>query len=106
MIRRMLRAAAMNGQVYRELRDDPTATVQALGVVLLGSLAIALAGVLGYVREEGIGVYTLVLIRSLSAAIAGWIIASLVPYLIGGRVLRRSVTFTSILRIIGFANDA
>ncbi len=104
MFRRMVRAALFNADVYRELRDDPTATLQAFAVILLGSAALILALILGQLRDHGIGVYIEAFTGVLSSGIVGWFMVSLLFYLVGRRFLRRMITLPSLLRTIGFAN--
>ena len=104
MFRRMVRAALFNAGVYRELRDDPTATLQAFGVISLGSAALILALILGQVQDQGIGAYALVFTSVFSAGIVGWVIVSLLSHLVGARLLRKDVTLPSMLRTIGFSN--
>lgn len=104
MFRRMVRAALFNAGVYRELRDDPTATLQAFAVILLGSITLILVLVLGPLRSHGIGAYIVVFTSVLSSGIVGWFLVSLLFYVVGGRLLRRKITLPSLLRTTGFAN--
>ena len=104
MFRRMVRAALFNAGVYQELRDDPTATVQAFAVILLGSIALILVLVLGPLRSHGVGAYVEAFTGVLSAGIAGWFMVSLFSYLVGVRLLGRKITLPSLLRTVGFAN--
>ena len=104
MFRRMVRAALFNAAVYRELRDDPTATLQAFAVILLGSAALVLALVFGQLRDHGTGVYIEAFTGVLSSGIVGWFLVSLLFYLVGRRFLLRKITLPPLLRTIGFAN--
>ena len=104
MFQRMIRAARLDGTLYQELRDDPTATIQAFGVVMLIGSARALAemaavgGGLGFVGQLQIVTW------GLSSALVGWVVLSLMAYYGGSRVLRKTLTFPLLLRTIGFAS--
>ncbi len=103
MIGRILRAARFDARLYEELQTDPTATVQAFGVILLGGLSLGFAGVFGFYGQEGMGTQAVVLARTLTATLAGWVVLSLLGLLVG-QLLKKSATFPSMLRAIGFAN--
>ncbi len=103
LIGRILRAARFDGRLYQELQADPTATVPALAVVLLSGLSLGLAGVLGYYAQESLVTQAGVLIRSLAATLAGWVVLSLLMDL-AAQFMKKSATFPSMLRAIGFAN--
>jgi hypothetical protein len=75
---RMLRAAKLDRAVYEEVENDRTATGQALGVVVLASVATGIgltAGVNGIV----IGLVAGVLAWALWAALIYWIGAKMLP---------------------------
>ncbi|MSQ22224.1 MAG: hypothetical protein EXR53_02805 [Dehalococcoidia bacterium] len=103
MIGRMLRAARFDARLYQELQADPTATVQALAVVLLSGLSLGIAGVIGFYGQEGLGAQSLVLTRTITAALAGWVVLSLLGLLVG-QLLNKPIAFPALLRAIGFAN--
>ena len=104
LVSRMVRAALLDGWLYSELRDDPTATLQAFTVMLLGGLAIAVALIIGVTWGDGLGTQLYVLTRSISAALVGWVITSLFALWVGKRLLSRPITLPIVLRAIGFAN--
>jgi hypothetical protein len=99
LIGRILRAARFDAQLYEELQADPTATVQALGVILLSGLSLGFAGILGFYGQESLGTQVGVLAKTLTGTLAGWVVLSLL-----GQFLRKPATFPSMLRAIGFAN--
>jgi len=103
VLKRMLRAARFDASLYRELQEDPVATVQALGVVLLTALSLALAGVLGFHRGEGALVQAEVAARAFAATVAAWVLVSLLAYLVGRGFLHRDTVLPALLRAIGFA---
>ena len=104
MIQRMIRAARLDGTLYQELQDDPTATIQAFVVVILSGTSIALALIAGFAQEEGLGAQIMVLTSSVSAAIVAWVVVGLLASMVGRRLLGRAVTLPIMLRAIGFAN--
>ena len=103
MIQRMVRAARLDSRVYQELHDDPLATVQALWVVLLGGVALVLGEIVESPASRSFAGHLLFLTLTLASAVIEWVVLSLLAYWVA-RLLRRTVTFFSMLRIIGFAS--
>ena len=103
MIKRMARVMIFDGQLYEDVREGQTATLEALAVVILGGMSIALGLILGVASENDLAGRGVILFRSLSAAIAGWMAVSLLAMVIG-RLLRRKTTLTHTLRAVGYAN--
>ena len=104
MIRRMLRAAYFDGRVYQELPADPTATLQAFSVVLLGGISLGLGLSLGFFQQGGLFTYIWVMTKALTAVLAVWVILGLFGYILGLGALHRAITFPTMLRALGFAN--
>ncbi|MEE8442741.1 MAG: YIP1 family protein [Dehalococcoidia bacterium] len=104
MIQRMIRAARLDGRVFEEVRDDPTATSQALWVILLGGFALALGGIIGFGTDISLTKRLLVLVLTLSSAVVEWSVVSLLASWIGRLLLGRIITFQSMLRVLGFAS--
>ena len=96
---RMLRAAMLDATVYEEVEADPSATWQAVGVVVLSSLCAGIgSGVEGGI--QGIIVWTLV-------ALIGWYVWAYRMYVIGTRILPEAQTESNpgeLLRTIGFSS--
>lgn len=103
MIQRMIRAALLDGRMYLELRYDTTATKQALWVMVIVGIALAVGG-MRVAAKGGFGAQVQVFALSLSSVVVEWAVLSLLAYLIGKWLLRRTATFPSLLRTIGFAN--
>ncbi len=103
MIKRMARVLIFDGQLYEEVREGQTATLEALAVVLLGGMSIALGLILGVASENDLAGRGAIVLRSLSAAAAGWIAVSLLGTVIG-RLVRRKTVLTHTLRTVGYAN--
>ena len=97
---RMIGAATLDVRVYEEVEADTTATTQAMGVVLLSSLASGVGAVgLGNIGLGGV-------VGGSIAALIGWGIWALLTYLIGTRLLAEPQTEADIgqlLRTLGFA---
>ena len=96
----MIRAAKLDVHVYEEVEADTGATGQAMGVVLLSSLAGGIGSVgLGSGGLAGIVVGGL-------AALIGWVIWAFLTYIIGTRLLAEPQTRADVgelMRTLGFA---
>lgn len=97
---RIIRAAKLDVRLYEEVEQDSGAMGQAMGVVVLSSLA---AGV-GTMSATGIsGIFMIIL-----SALMGWYIWAYVTYYIGTKVLPEHQTNTNpgeLLRTIGFSSS-
>jgi len=96
---RMIRAGKLEARLYEEVEADTRAMGQALGVVLLSSIA---AGI-GYVVQGGLAG----LVMGTVAALLGWHIWAYLTYVIGAKLLPTPQTSTShgeLLRTLGFAS--
>ena len=97
MLRRMLGAARLEAGVYEEVENDTRLTTQAVGVVLLASLAGGLGA--GWQRWP-------VMVLGALFTLAGWVVWAAVTWWIGTRLLPEPQTSSNIgelLRTIGFA---
>lgn len=96
-LERMIGAAKLDPRVYEDVENDRTATPQALGVVVLASLA---GGI-------GLGEGLRGLVFGTVAGLVGWAIWAWLIYFIGTRWLPEPDTqadLSQLLRTIGFAN--
>ena len=94
---RLLGAATLNVHTYEEVEADTTAMGQAMGVVILSSLA---AGI-GNIGHGGPGILAAVV-----GALLGWLVWAGLTYLIGTRLLpepRTRANWSQLLRTTGFA---
>ena len=100
MIDRMFRAAKLDIQLYEEVEADKGALNQAMGVVVLASIA----GGIGSGIQGGIlGVFV-----GTIGALIGWLIWAGLTYLIGTKILPEPQTRADLgemLRTIGFASS-
>lgn len=97
-VERMIGAAKLDANVYEEVESDRTATPQALGVVVLASVA---AGI-------GLGEGVRGLVVGTVAGLLGWVIWAWLTYFIGTRWLPEPETRADVgelLRTIGFATS-
>ena len=97
---RMIRAAKLDVNLYEEVEADKSAMGQAMGVVILSSVA---AGI-GTISATGIKG----LIFGTIAALAGWFIWAFLTYFIGTRLLPEPQTkadYGELLRTIGFSSS-
>ena len=94
---RVVGAARLDGAVYEEVENDPTAMIQALGVVLLTSVAAGLGARRGW---NG-------LVVGMLASIFSWYVWAVLTWWIGTRMLptaETSATHGELLRTLGFAS--
>lgn len=97
---RMLRAAKLDVHLYEEVEADTTAIRQAMGVVVLSSIAAGI-GSIGSMGLDGILFGTL-------AALGGWYIWAFLTYFIGTRWLPEPQTeadLGQLLRTTGFSSS-
>lgn len=98
---RLSGALVLNPAAYEDIEADESSTLQAIGVVLLSSLAAGV-GALGWREAQ---VTTLIAISLLALAV--WAVWALLTYQIGTRILpaaQTRATPAEILRTIGFAS--
>jgi len=97
---RIIRAAKLDVSLYEEVEADKEAMGQAMGVVVLSSIA---AGI-GAISEGGIGGILTVTI----SALIGWYVWAYITYFIGTRLLPEPQTkadYKELLRTIGFSSS-
>lgn len=96
---RLIRAIKLDPGLYEEVEEDRGATWQAVGTVVLASLA---AGIGGYLSGSlyGLTLHTLV-------TLVGWYVWAFLSYFIGTRLLPQSQTRANmgeLLRCTGFSS--
>ncbi len=99
-VNRMIRAARLEVGLYEEVEADKGAMGQAMGVVVLSSLAAGI-GVITTQGVKGIVFGTI-------AALVGWYIWAFLTYLIGTKLLPEPQTHADhgeLLRTIGFSSS-
>jgi hypothetical protein len=96
---RMIRAAKLDPHVYEEVEADKSAMGQAMGVVVLSSLA----GGVGFMQVAGLTGLAIGTVGSL----LGWYIWAFMTYFIGTKILPEPQTHADhgeLLRTIGFSS--
>jgi hypothetical protein len=94
----MIGAAKLNVEIYEEVEADGTATRQAMGVVLLSSVAAGIGAL-----SLGTGV-----IASAVAALLSWVIWAFLTYFVGTRLFPEPQTeadMGQLMRTLGFAQS-
>ena len=97
---RMIRAAKLDVNLYEEVEADKGALGQAMGVVILSSVAAGI-GTIGTTGIMGLVLGTVV-------ALAGWFIWAFMTYYIGTKLLAEPQTksdYGELLRTIGFSSS-
>jgi len=101
-IERIMRAAKLDVQFYEEVEADKGALPQAMGVVILSSIAAGLGGM--GMGASGAGVILIGIIASLG----GWYVWAFLTYFIGTKFLPEPQTqadLGELLRTIGFSSS-
>lgn len=99
-IDRIVRAAKLDVNLYEEVEADKGAMVQAMGVVVLSSIAAGI-GSIGTIGAKGI------IIGAVTALIA-WYVWAYITYFVGAKILPESQTKADhgeLLRTIGFSSS-
>ena len=97
---RMIRAAKLDSALYEEVEADKGAMGQAMGVVILSSVAAGI-GTIGTTGITGLFFGAIV-------ALVGWFIWAFLTYFIGTRLLPEPQTkadYGELLRTIGFSSS-
>ncbi len=97
---RMIRAAKLDVNLYEEVEADKDAMGQAMGVVILSSVAAGI-GTIGITGIKGLFLGTIV-------ALLGWFIWAFLTYFIGTRLLpgpRTEADCGELLRTSGFSSS-
>ena len=97
---RIIRAAKLDVSLYEEVEADKGALPQAMGVVVLSSIA---AGI-GSFESEGLGG----VITGIFGALIAWYVWAFITYFVGTRLLREPQTradYGELLRTIGFSSS-
>jgi len=100
MIKRMLGAARLDAAIYEEVESDPSATKQALTVVILVALATGI-GTFGTGGPAG-------LVVGIVAGIGLWALWAWITYFVGTTILKTGDTeanWGQLARTLGFAQS-
>ena len=100
MIKRMIGAAKLNVALYEEVESDSSATIQAIAVVVIVSLATGI----GLFGQRGV----LGLIVGIPLSIGLWALWAWITYLVGTTILKTPETeanWGQLARTLGFAQS-
>ncbi len=98
---RMIGAAKLDPDIYEEVEADKTAMGQAMGVVVLSSVAAGIGSI-------GTGGFGLGIIVAIIASLISWYVWAYITYLIGTKLLPEPQTMADhgeLLRTIGFSSS-
>ena len=102
MLALAMRAALLDGRIYREIGEEPAAMFRALGTVL----AVAIAFGLGLMNRDFEGIEDspmLVLLVASTTMVLGWLLWGTIAYIVGSRALGGQATHRMLLRSLGIA---
>jgi hypothetical protein len=98
---RMIGAAKLDVSTYEEVESDESSLGQAMGVVVLSSIA---AGIGSYNQTAGV----FAILIATVAALVGWFLWAFLTYIIGTKILpqeQTSANYGELLRTIGFSSS-
>ena len=102
MLYRALRAALLNGSLYRELSDEPQEIFYALGIVAISGLALGLGlQSQSEIPLRGGASSVLVVLFSVQTRFVGWFLCAGVAYIVGTKLLGGEAGFRQLLRGLG-----
>ena len=105
-VERVVGAATLNVSIYEDIEADKGATVQALAIVVLSSLAVGVAQAVGWFFIGGVFSAIVGLIGYTILAIVGWFIWTLVTLIVGTKIMPEPETKSDmgeLMRTVGFA---
>ena len=109
LINRMLRAAKLDFSLYEEVEADTKATMSAMWVVIIASVATGIgSGIAALIAGKGILAFLWGLFGGIAVALLGWLAWAGVTYFLGTTVLKgadTSSTWGEVLRTVGFAQS-
>jgi hypothetical protein len=104
----MVRAMQLSPGLYEEVEADTSATGQALGAVVLASIASGVGSAIGALGDGGAAEFAWRLLFHLGTSIGGWLLWALFAFILGVSIFRgprTSSTWGELLRTMGFANS-
>ena len=105
-IERIIGAAKLDVSVYEEVEGDQNATIQALLVVLIGSISQGVGNAISQAMKKpdalmvGGGFFS-----GLVSALLFWAVWSFVTYFVGTRIFGGKANYWELLRTIGFSHS-
>lgn len=106
MLERMLGAARLNVHTFEDVENDPSATTQAMLVVIIVSIAAAIGGAGELFTEGGNILWGLVI--GIAGGLLRWALWALVVFFVGTTILKTPqthATWGQVARCTGFAQS-
>jgi hypothetical protein len=100
----MVRAARLDASLYSEVDADPSATGQAVTVIVLVAVATGIGAAIAG-AQSGVGAGIIALLVEIVTSLLGWLIWSLTVYLVGRGPAEGRVTYGGVVRALGFASS-
>ncbi len=97
-----MRAALLDGRIYREIGEEPAAMFRALGTVLAAAIAFGL-GLMSTDFEGFQDSPTQVFLVASTTMVLGWLLWGTIAYIVGSRALGGQATHRMLLRSLGIA---
>jgi hypothetical protein len=104
MIRRVLRAALLDRDFFKEVESDPSLNQEALIVVVIVSAAGGVAAFLSGLMAKQISTAVLGLFVSTATGVANYYIWSYVTFYIGTNMFKGQADHGELLRVLGYAS--
>ena len=109
LVNRMIRAAKLDVNLYEEVEADSKATMSAMWVVIIASVAAGIGtGIAGLMSGKGPMFFLWGLLGGMAVGLLGWLAWAGITYLLGTTVLKgtnTSSTWGELLRTVGFAQS-
>jgi hypothetical protein len=104
LFNRVVRAAMLDVEFFRQAESDTSLNQEALTVVILVSLAGSIGSFIGGLISGSIGSAVLALIVALIIGVANYYIWAYVTYLVGTQLFEAEVDPGEMLRVLGYAS--
>ena len=104
MINRVVKAAMLDTEFYKEAEADTTLTQEALMVVILVSVAGAVGSFIGGLIGGNIGSALLALVVSVITGVATYYIWAYVTFFVGTQLFNATADAGELLRVLGYAS--
>jgi len=104
MINRVIRAAMLDVEFFREAEADTSLTQEALMVVILVSLLGSIGSFIGSLINRGFGAALLALIVALVMGVVNYYVWAYVTYFLGTNLFEGKADPGELLRVLGYAS--
>ncbi len=104
MINRVIRAAMLDGELYKEVEADTSLNQEALIVVILASVAGSIGGLVLGIIGGNIGSALIGAVVAIVLGIVNYYIWSYVTYFVGTRMFNGIADPGELLRVLGYAS--